>query len=59
MQAAEPDETFADLGGGHRGAIVTHRGSWSSMLHHHVRQAVRDVLGGLGQIPLLMTARRE
>ena len=57
MKDAEPGETFGDLGGGHGGAVVAQRRARQPALLERLRQAVGDVLGGLGQIPLQMTGQ--
>jgi len=57
MQYAEPGQTFGDLGRGHRGAVVAHRGARQASLHEGLRQSVGDVFGVLGQIPLQMAGQ--
>jgi len=57
VQDTEPGETFADLGGGHRGTVVTHRRTWQATTLDRLRQTMRHVLTGFRQIPLQMAGQ--
>ena len=57
MKDTEPGETFADLGGRHRTAVVAHRGARQAALLHRLRQTVRNGLGRFHQIPLQMAGQ--
>ena len=57
VQDAEPGESFDDLGRRHRAAVVAHGRARQAALLERLRQAMRDVLGRLGQIPLQMAGQ--
>ena len=52
MKNAEAGEALADLGGRHGSTVVAQRGARQPSFLKRLGQAVRDDLGGLGQIPL-------
>ena len=54
MQDAEAREAFADLGRRHGRAVVAQGRARQAALLERLGEAVRDHLGGLGQIPLEM-----
>ena len=55
VQDAEPRESFGDLGCRHSSAVVAQRRARQAAFLERLRQAMRDGLGTLGQIPLKMT----
>jgi hypothetical protein len=57
VQDAEAAEALGDLGGRHGCAIVAQAGTRQPALLKRLRQAMRDDLGRLGQIPLQMTGK--
>jgi hypothetical protein len=57
VQDAEAAEPLGDLGGRHGCAIVAQAGTRQAALLKRLRQAMRDDLGRLGQIPLQMTGK--
>ena len=54
VQDAEAREAFADLGRRHGRAVVAQRRAGQAALLKRLGEAVRDHLGGLGQVPLEM-----
>jgi len=57
VQDPEARETFTDLGRHHGRAVVAERRARQAALLERLGEAVRDHLGGLGQIPLEMTGQ--
>jgi len=57
VQDAEPSQTFGDLRRRHRSAVVAQRGARQAALLERLRQPMRDVLGGLRQVPLQVTGQ--